>query len=134
MNAQFGGFKGEASARRNYHLENAVISCADIAQIINSNEIQTAINPAKAQPKRTRTTKKNPLKNKSLMNRLNPYAAVLSENRKTNDAPKKAIAKAKRSEIRKRSRAQLKAALSRVGDSVQANYDEYKELAAETMI
>lgn len=46
LNAQFGGFRGEASGRRNFHLENAVITHPDVAQIINSNEIQTAIRPA----------------------------------------------------------------------------------------
>jgi len=47
LNNHFGGFAGEAAGKRNFHLENAVISQADVAQIINSNEIQTVVRPAK---------------------------------------------------------------------------------------
>jgi len=55
------------------------------------------------------------------MKKLNPYSAVLANARKTNQAPKKAIAKAKRTEIRKRSAAQLRQALAKVTDSINAN-------------
>lgn len=48
--------------------------------MINSAEIQAVVRPAKeAHTKRSHVLKKNPLKNKQVMLRLNPYAKVFSE-------------------------------------------------------
>ena len=44
---------------------------ADVARIINSDEVQAAVRPALEAPKKG-TQKKNPLKNRNVMARLNP--------------------------------------------------------------
>lgn len=58
-----------------------MVSQADIGRLINSSEIQTVIRAAKggARTKRTGVQKKNPLHNKQVLLRLNPYAAAYSK-------------------------------------------------------
>lgn len=61
--------------KRDYTLPNGIVSNADIARIINSSEVQRKLRPANAKrTKRPMTQKKNPLKNRQVMLRLNPYA------------------------------------------------------------
>merc|ERR1719353_1395912 len=48
---------------------------ADIARIINSNEIQSALAPRKEAPTGVRQ-RKNPLKNNSVLGRLCPFAVT----------------------------------------------------------
>lgn len=57
-----------------YTLPHNIVSTSDINRIINSDEVQSVVRPAKkvvAYPK-----KANPLRNKAVMDELNPYAAV----------------------------------------------------------
>lgn len=50
----------------------------DVTRLINSEEIQTVVRPAKAKiVKRPWTQKKNPLVNKGVLFRLNPYAKTI---------------------------------------------------------
>ena len=46
---------------------------ADLARIINSDEVQSVVKPIKKEVKRA-LLKKNPLKNLNVMLKLNPYA------------------------------------------------------------
>jgi large subunit ribosomal protein L4e len=66
------------SAKSGYDLPTAKISANDVTRIINSDEIQSVVRPA-GQPlaKRPFTQKKNPLRNKAVLFRLNPYAKTL---------------------------------------------------------
>jgi large subunit ribosomal protein L4e len=59
-------------------LPTAKIANPDITRLINSAEIQAVVRPANQQTqKRPWTQKKNPLKNRNVLFRLNPYAKVL---------------------------------------------------------
>ena len=59
-------------------LPTAKIANPDISRLINSAEIQAVVRPAKPKTqKRPWTQKKNPLKNRNVLFRLNPYAKVL---------------------------------------------------------
>lgn len=50
----------------------------DVTRLINSDEIQSVVRPHKAKiQKRPWTQKKNPLVNKGVLFRLNPYAKTL---------------------------------------------------------
>jgi large subunit ribosomal protein L4e len=54
----------------------------DLSRVINSDEIQSAINAPKSGKTRAHAPlKRNPLKNKAAMDRLNPYAKVAAEMR-----------------------------------------------------
>jgi len=73
------GSESVASAKSGYSLPSNIISNADVTRIINSSEIQNVVRPAgQATQKRTHVLKKNPLKNKQVLLRLNPYAKVFS--------------------------------------------------------
>ncbi|OAA54224.1 60S ribosomal protein L4 [Cordyceps fumosorosea ARSEF 2679] len=76
------GSTTEASAhKRDFLLPSNVVSQADLARLINSSEIQSSLNAPKgeATTKRTGVQKKNPLRNKQVMLRLNPYAKVFAQ-------------------------------------------------------
>ncbi|CUS23841.1 LAQU0S12e01244g1_1 [Lachancea quebecensis] len=68
-----------SSVKSGYTLPSNIISNTDVTRIINSSEIQSVVRPA-GQPsqKRTHVLKKNPLKNKQVLLRLNPYAKVFA--------------------------------------------------------
>ena len=76
------GSTTEASAhKRDFLLPSNVVSQADLTRLINSSEIQSSINAPKgdAITRRSAVQKKNPLKNKQVMLRLNPYATVFAQ-------------------------------------------------------
>lgn len=61
-----------------FNLPTAKISTSDVTRLINSDEIQSVVRPAgQAVQKRPFTQKKNPLRNKAVLFRLNPYAKTL---------------------------------------------------------
>jgi large subunit ribosomal protein L4e len=51
----------------------------DLARIINSNEIQSVVNVTKTNVVGHELQKKNPLKNKKMMERLNPNSTLVRE-------------------------------------------------------
>ncbi|EIM19261.1 hypothetical protein E3Q22_03506 [Wallemia mellicola] len=74
----FGTFDKPSAQKLGYTLPRAKIANADITRVINSDEIQSVVKPKG--PKQTRrpwTQKKNPLRNKGVLYRLNPYAQSL---------------------------------------------------------
>ncbi|KAL4256497.1 Large ribosomal subunit protein uL4B [Pleurotus pulmonarius] len=74
----YGTFDKASVYKKDYLLPTAKISNPDVTRIINSDEIQSVVRPAgqKVQ-KRPWTQKKNPLTNKTVLFRLNPYAKTL---------------------------------------------------------
>jgi large subunit ribosomal protein L4e len=70
LNEIYGSFKG-GSAKKGYRLPRAAMANADVARIINSDEVQSVLKPKLDAPKKY-GAKKNPLKNKMVMARLNP--------------------------------------------------------------
>ncbi|KAK4686850.1 large subunit ribosomal protein L4e, partial [Tremellales sp. Uapishka_1] len=66
------------ASKSGYTLPTAKIASSDVTRLINSDEIQSVVRAA-GQPiqKRPFTQKKNPLKNKAVLFRLNPYAKTL---------------------------------------------------------
>jgi large subunit ribosomal protein L4e len=74
----FGTFDKAAVYKKDYYLPTAKITNPDVTRLINSDEIQSVVRPAgqKVQ-KRPWTQKKNPLVNKAVLFRLNPYAKTV---------------------------------------------------------
>lgn len=78
------GSTTEASAyKKDFLLPNNLVSNADITRLINSSEIQSVLKEPKgyATTKRTSVQKKNPLRNRQVLLRLNPYAAQYSKDK-----------------------------------------------------
>jgi large subunit ribosomal protein L4e len=67
--------------KKDFLLPSNVVTQADIGRLINSSEIQTVIRAAKGESKTKRAgvQKKNPLHNRQILLRLNPYAAAYSK-------------------------------------------------------
>jgi large subunit ribosomal protein L4e len=78
LNALFGTSTTKATLKSDYHLPTASMANPDLARIINSAEIQEVVRAAVV-PSNKRTQKKNPLKNKGMMHKLNPYQRVTRE-------------------------------------------------------
>lgn len=67
--------------REDFLLPSNVIFNADISRLINSFEVQAVVRSAKreARTKRSDVQKKNPLRNRQMLLRLNPYVKAFSE-------------------------------------------------------
>jgi len=70
-----------SALKKDFLLPSNIISNADITRLINSSEIQSVLREPRgeARTKRSHVQKKNPLRNKQVMLRLNPYAAAYSK-------------------------------------------------------
>jgi len=68
-------------AKSGFALPNNVVAQADLTRLINSSEIQSVLNAPKglARTRRGNVQKKNPLRNKQIMLRQNPYAAAYAK-------------------------------------------------------
>lgn len=84
----YGTGESGSSIKKNFIIPKNIISNSDVARIINSDEIQSVIRPP-AERKLYVPRKKNPLRNKDLMYKLNPYARIQKA------APQKKTAEAK---------------------------------------
>lgn len=71
LNEIYGTMKSGAPAKKGYHLPRAEMENADIARIINSDEVQKVVKEKLDAPQRY-GRKKNPLKNKDVMEAVNP--------------------------------------------------------------
>jgi len=70
------GTASRPSAKVDYHLPRSLLANPDITRIINSDEIQSKLRPAKKLSVQ-RHLKKNPLTNFGALIKLNPYAKTL---------------------------------------------------------
>jgi large subunit ribosomal protein L4e len=76
LDSLYGTWRKKATEKSNYNLPRAKMTVADVAALINSDQIQSVVRPAKPAAPRA-SIKKNPLKNKNVMYRLNPHAKAM---------------------------------------------------------
>jgi len=104
LQALFGSYKSGAELKKGYHLMRPMLTNADLGRIINSDEVQSAVVPAKEGPAKA-TLKRNPLKNRNVMAKLNPgvlQRAKLREAQQTQGSKaREALLKAKRAAAEK---------------------------------
>ena len=83
----FGSYRKTGEEKKGYQLNRPMLSNADLARIINSDEIQNVVRPAHKNKPFHQIQKKNPLKNVKAMRSLNPNAILLREAaKKANEA------------------------------------------------
>lgn len=77
----YGSTTEPSALKRDFLLPSNSVSQPDIGKLINSSEVQAVLRPVKggAVTKRPISQKKNPLRNKQILLRLNPYAAAYSK-------------------------------------------------------
>ncbi len=76
LNGIFGNYRRTDIEKSGYVLNRNVMNCADLARIINSDQVQAKLRAPKTSSAVHHGTKKNPLNNRALMNRLNPFDKV----------------------------------------------------------
>jgi large subunit ribosomal protein L4e len=74
LDSIFGSSRKAASLKKGYNMLKPVLNNADVSRLINSNEIQSVVNPVKTNFVAHYKQKKNALTNKAHMNELNPNA------------------------------------------------------------
>jgi large subunit ribosomal protein L4e len=132
LNDMYGSANAAAKLKSGYRLNQTILKNPDITQLINSNEIQSVLKARQQKPRRTKTNKKNPLKNKKLHIRLNPYAAVTAAARTTRPAVSKKLDKKKAKGLRVQQRKAFNSLKAKVDGTAEANIKEYNELISVT--
>jgi len=79
LNNIFGTYTQASSQKKGWSLPNHEVTNPDIARVINSNEIQSAVRAAKADRVLHLTQKANPLTNTKALDRINPNARLTRE-------------------------------------------------------
>lgn len=133
----FGTVDQPSTLKKGYILERPLLSNANVARIINSDEIQTIVRPQVKNACLHDRKKRNPLKNRALMSRLNPFDKVrkATETKKTEEAIKNREAKIKnkraaRKAHRKQGRqflSQYRKGLASADEFTSQDYKEYIE-------
>jgi large subunit ribosomal protein L4e len=94
LDSLFGTYEESAKYKNGFNLPRSLMTNADLARIINSDEIQSVLKPAVTAPV-VLPTKSNPLRNKKARVALNPYhATVQAREAAKNNASKSERAKA----------------------------------------
>ena len=77
----YGSTTAPSALKKDFLLPSNMVHNADIARLINSAEVQAVVRPVRGGKltKRAGVLKKNPLRNRQVLLRLNPYAKVFAE-------------------------------------------------------
>jgi large subunit ribosomal protein L4e len=77
----YGSTTEPSALKKDFLLPSNIVANADVSRLINSSEVQAVVRTAKggSVTKRQNVQKKNPLRNKQVLLRLNPYAKAFSE-------------------------------------------------------
>ena len=77
----YGSTTTPSALKKDFLLPSNVVANADITRLINSSEVQAVVRAKKgeARTKRAGVQKKNPLRNRQVLLRLNPYAKAFKE-------------------------------------------------------
>lgn len=77
----YGSTTSPSELKKDFLLPSNIVSQADLTRLINSSEIQSVLRAPKGGKvtKRGTVQKKNPLKNKQVLLRLNPYASAFQK-------------------------------------------------------
>ncbi|ESQ46471.1 hypothetical protein EUTSA_v10000184mg [Eutrema salsugineum] len=133
LESVYGSFEKPSEMKKGYVLPRPKMVNADLARIINSDEVQSVVRPIKKDAKRA-VLKKNPLKNLNVMLKLNPYAktarrmSLLAEAERVKS--KKEKLERKRKPISKEESAKIKAAgkawyQTMISDSDYTEFDNF---------
>merc|ERR1719150_878663 len=122
----FGTYREKGVQKGGFQLGRSLMSCADLARIINSDQIQTKLRMQRVSTDVSSKGKKNPLKNKTLMQRLNPNSkAARAAEEKAVEARKAARAaalKQKRSKAGKKEKAMRTKRQAALGEGLEESF------------
>lgn len=97
LNSIFGNWRRTDIEKGGYVLPRNVMNCADLARIINSDQVQAKLRSPKTSVA-AHVAKKNPLQNRAIMNRLNPFDKVrrAAEQKQMDERHKQRVANVKK--------------------------------------
>lgn len=95
LNNVFGSYRAKGIQKSGYQLARHSLDCADLARIINSDQVQSKLRQVKSNVILHTRQKKNPLKNRALMQRLNPASKELLAAAAKHAATQRGVRKAK---------------------------------------
>ena len=90
LDSLFGTYEEASTKKNGFALPRSMMSNADLARIINSDEIQSVIKPAQSSCTTVIPKKRNPLKVAAVKIALNPYQAVVKKREEDKKAQPKA--------------------------------------------
>ena len=90
LNKVFGTNRYASDEKSGYHLNRSLMTCADLARIINSDQVQSKLRDLRTNTRVHDKTRKNPLSNAAIRNRLNPFAKKQRELRAAAEASRHA--------------------------------------------
>jgi len=109
LDSIFGTYREKSTAKSGFQLGRNMMSCADLARIINSDQIQSKLRMERQNTDVSSKGKKNPLKNRALMQRINPASKALRAAEEkalaTRKTARTAALKAKRSKAGRKEKA-----------------------------
>ena len=77
LNQVFGTYHEKGVEKSGFQLGRNMMDCADLARIINSDQVQSKLREIRTSVRAHDKQKKNPLKNRAMMQRLNPASKAL---------------------------------------------------------
>lgn len=104
LDSLFGTYDEQSAYKKGFTLPRSFMTNADLARIINSDEIQSVVKPSVTAPT-VLPKKRNPLTNADVKIALNPYHAAVRER----EAKKRALSKEERAKLLAAKRKDLKA-------------------------
>jgi large subunit ribosomal protein L4e len=135
LDSVFGTHTEASSQKSGYHLNRNMMACADLARIINSDQVQSKLRAEKVVKRVHFKTKPNPLKNKVQMQRLNPDFKKAAEAAKKAEADrhaKRAAAlKAKRSKAGKKERSVRKERHAALNAGLEQSFKDAEKFLEE---
>jgi large subunit ribosomal protein L4e len=137
LNSVFGTYRSASQEKSGYHMNRSMMTCADLARIINSDQVQSKLRDTKTNSavRHHDKNKKNPLKNVAIMNRLNPFAAeqkkIVAKQEADRHAKRAALVKAKRSKSGKKDKAKRTATYKGLQDGLKSAFADAQHLLDE---
>ena len=131
----FGTYAVKGTEKGGYQLQRNSIDCADLARIINSDQVQSKLRAIKTSVRLHDKTKKNPLKNRNMMQKLNPFSKTARANEivatEARNAARKAALKHKRSKEGRAERAQRTVRHNALHSGLVASFADADAIIAE---
>jgi len=124
----FGTYAAAGQGKSGYHLQRTVVDCADLARIINSDQVQNKLRGIRTSVRAHDKTKKNPLKNAAMMQKLNPNhkanQALEAKASTARAAERAKTLKAKRSKVGRKSKAVRTSRFNGVADGLEKSFKD----------
>ena len=141
LNHIFGTLTTPGVGKKGYILERPLLTNANLARLVNSNEVQSVVRPRQRNVQLHDRQKRNPLNNRAKMNFLNPYdrvrraaeKAAEENNKKTLNDRRKQRAAARKTN-RRHGRQFIRAYNTELGASNARSEQDYKDYIRSTKV